>query len=50
MHDDNSTALGKKQFKNIFRWQEALIVVGSILSIAWIGLLAWCVLHLVKII
>ncbi len=50
MHNNNSTALGKKKFKNTFRWREALIVVGLVLSVAWIVLLAWFVLHLMKII
>jgi len=48
MHNNNSTALGKRKFKNIIRW--ALIVVGLVLSVAWIVLLTWFLLHLMKII
>jgi hypothetical protein len=50
MHNNNSTALEKKKFKDTFRWREALIVFGAVLSIAWMVLLVWIALHLMEII
>jgi hypothetical protein len=50
MHNNNSTALENKKFKDTFRWREALIVFGAVLSIAWMVLLVWIALHLMEII